>query len=133
VATTNNDPLLCPACTKDPDPRDWSACYDCRELHRNDSVRKIRPVLSNLEQLALTWAQAERLRDDRAASLTRAEEEASLRKLSQRQVCGDLTERDCALLTTLAKETEAWRQADEQEQACDHALKEAARKLLDSK
>jgi len=25
---------LCPACTRDPDPRGWSACFDCRELNR---------------------------------------------------------------------------------------------------
>lgn len=23
----------CPACMRDPDPRGWSACFDCRELN----------------------------------------------------------------------------------------------------
>jgi hypothetical protein len=26
--------FICPACLRDPDPRGWSACFDCRELRR---------------------------------------------------------------------------------------------------
>lgn len=107
----------------DRSPRDY--------VTHHGTINSFEAAYVGLEKPALAWAQAERLRDDRAASLTRAEEEASLRKLSSRQACGDLTERDLALQTTLAKETEAWREADRQEQACDHAMKEAARRLLD--
>lgn len=27
---------LCEACIKDPDPRGWSACYDCRQLYEDN-------------------------------------------------------------------------------------------------
>lgn len=32
---------LCPACQRDPDPRGWSACADCRELNARRVIPRV--------------------------------------------------------------------------------------------
>lgn len=38
------EPPRCPACQKDPDPRGWSACYDCRKLNDKPPQAMLLPV-----------------------------------------------------------------------------------------
>lgn len=86
-----------------------------------------------LAQRAIAWVEADRICDDRAAALTRVEDEVDARLRARcAQDMRNAHVLDGELIAKLKREEVDFRLADQRAQKCDEKFREAARKLVDA-
>jgi len=117
MAGSSTSPSASPSASSSANPStDWSQIDRGLDLQHELALR------------AIAWAQADRACDDRAAALTRIEDEIDAH-LREGQAPSDI---ERALLNKLEREKINFQLADQRAQKCDDDFRQVARKLADA-